>query len=108
MTTETIKRHISLGRYDLDLADILKTAEARRTALRAKRRATEFSIGDEVRFNDACTQPDLRSNHGVVVGRRGEKLLVKPNRPIGRFARCVDGVWESSPVTVPPSSIDLI
>ena len=104
----TITDQIASGVFDKELADIEKAVEARLLAVRKSRTASEYGIGDVVKFNTFCGTKYLHGHKATVVGIRGKKLLVKLETPMGRFARIVDGEIVSSEISVPPSIVDLV
>lgn len=108
MTTETIKRYISSGSYDFALKEIIKEAESRLAVVRAKRSPSEFGAGDTVVFNSSASPRYLCGNHGTIVGKRGDRIVVKLKNPVGNFARSTDGTWEATTIRVTPGSVDLI
>lgn len=112
MSTETMTarfiRALNAGAYDDRLEEILTAVKKRQTEMRRSRTIREFGIGDVVKFNDYCGTKYMHGQIATVVGLRKTKLVVKMQHPTGRFARLVDGKWESSEIVVPPSIVDLV
>lgn len=112
MSTETMTarfiRALNAGAYDDRLDEITEAIKKHQTELRRSRTNKEFGIGDIVKFNDYCGTKYMHGQLATVVGMKKTKLVVKMKHPTGRFARYVNGTWESSDIVVPPSIIDLV
>lgn len=99
---------ISSGYFDTVLDSIVDAAKKRQHSLRVNRSATDFGVGDAVKFNDLAATKYLHGHHAVVTEIRNKKLKVRLKRPAGKHAEFVNGEWQGSEVIVPPSIIDLI
>lgn len=106
MTLETMKRHISAGVYDTNLAEIENLINARLSAIRNARTTADFGLGDRVLINDQCGIPHLRGQRAAVVGRNSVRVTVKLENPVGGHAKHVNGEWVGGEVRVLPNVID--
>jgi hypothetical protein len=106
---DALTRHIEAGVYDAQLGELEKLVQARLMTVRRSKTNKDFGVGDRVVFNTYCGTKYLQGHSGVVVGMKQKKLVVKLDRPTGRFVRYTsDGKPESSEISVPPSIVDLI
>lgn len=99
---------IASGLYDKMLPSLEKAVSERLIVARSERKVTEYGIGDRVKFNSYCGTQYLRDLEAVVVGIKKKKLMVKLEKPVGRFVRYVDGAATSVDISVPPSIVDLV
>ena len=103
---EAVKAAIQSGELDKDLGAISTVVESRLATLRATKTATDFGIGDKVRFNNSCGTRYLVGHTAQVVGMKRTKIVVKLDNPMGRFARYTPAGVESANITVPISIVD--
>lgn len=107
ITSQTVEDAIFLGTLDADLTKLALAIEARQSKVRASTKATDFGIGDAVRFNNHCGTRYLVGHTARVVGMKRTKIVVKLDKPTGRFARVMPGGQvESASITVPISIVD--
>ncbi len=107
MTLQEIIEQINSGAVDKDLGAIGTAVRDRLTVVRSTIKNTDFGLGDKVRFNDGCGTRYLIGQTATVVGRKKIKLVVKLDKPVGRFTRVMpNGTVESASVTVPLSIVD--
>lgn len=107
MTDYEIIEQIKSGALDKHLGAISTALQDRLTTIRSTMKNTDFGVGDRVRVNSNCGTRYLIGHYATVVGRKKVKLLIKLDKPVGRFARVLpDGKVESSTVTVPISIVD--
>ena len=99
---------ITAGVRDEDLTRIHTAIEARLAVVRHARTSADFMIGDKVRLNDRCGTRYLIGETAQVVAKRRTKVVIKLDKPMGRFVQVKDGTPESSMITVPVSIIDKI
>jgi hypothetical protein len=104
VSIRTILDQIVSGEHDDHLAVIMSTASTRLTRVRG---SVEYGIGDRVRFNSACGTKYLIGHTAQVVGKRRTKVVVKLDKPTGRFIRMTSDGPVSAEITVPPAIIDL-
>jgi hypothetical protein len=103
-----ILEDIASGLYDKMLPSLEKAVSERLIVARSERDVTGYGIGDRVKFNSYCGTQYLRDREAVVVGIKKKKLMVRLEKPVGRFVRYVDGVATSVDISVPPSIVDLV
>lgn len=108
MDTDTLTLQIERGLLDNELAAIEAALTARLTVTRSTRKATDFCVGDKVKINSYCGTQYIRNATASVIGKSRTKIVIKLDRPVGRFIRTVNGVVESSDISVPPSILDKI
>lgn len=107
MNTQEIIDQINSGSLDVDLGKLNTALSTRLAAVRALKSNTDFGLGDKVKFNEHCGTRYLIGHTGTVVGRKKIKLIVKLDKPTGRFARVLpNGQVESASITVPISIVD--
>lgn len=107
-TYEDVVSQIISGAYDDHLAVINKTISERLSAVRSSRTAAEYNVGDRIVMNDRCGTRYLVGHTGYVIAKRRTKVVVKLDKPAGRFVRVNNGITESSEITVPVVIIDKI
>lgn len=105
---ETLEAQILRGVYDAELAVMQAAVAERLMAVRKSTKITDFGVGDKVKVNSYCGTQYLRGSTATVIGRNRTKLVIKLDRPVGRFIRMVNGVAESSDISVPPTILDKI
>lgn len=118
-----LKEDIELGKLDFALADIIACCTARQ--VEAHKRAAiaalvesvtrpalttaDYGIGDRVRINENCSVKVLHGCVGSVIGKKRTKVVIKLDKPAGKyFITRSDGTKESSDITVPLSILDKI
>jgi hypothetical protein len=106
LTIEAVQAAIMSGELDANLGKLSTTLEARLSEVRATKTATDFGIGDKVRFNNSCGTRYLVGHTAQVVGMKRTKIVVKLDNPMGRFARYTPAGMESANITVPISIVD--
>lgn len=100
---------VQSGDLDNYLAVINKTISDRLAAARRTRTATDFGIGDRVVLNDLCGTRYLVGASATVVSKKRTKVVIRLDKPMGRFVRVgADGQPESSDITVPVTILDKI
>jgi hypothetical protein len=100
---------IESGLWDESLSGLNKAIADRLTVSRRSRTAADFNIGDKIRLNELCGTQYIRGETGYVVSKRRTKVVIKLDRPVGRFVRvAADGTAESSDITVPVALLDKI
>lgn len=100
---------VQSGEFDDYLAVINKTIADRLAASRRSRTATDFNIGDRVVLNDLCGTRYLVGAQATVISKKRTKVVIKLDKPTGRFVRIgSDGSPESSDITVPVTILDKI
>lgn len=103
---EAVKAAITSGELDKDLGALSTVVESRLATLRASKSATDFGIGDKVRFNNNCGTRYLVGETARVTGMKRTKIVVQLDKPMGRFARHTANGVESANITVPISIVD--
>lgn len=107
LTIETLEAAISSGQLDGDIGRLSSAVDSRLAAIRASKKATDFGIGDTVRFNNNCGTRYLVGHTARVVGMKRTKIVVKLDKPMGRFAHVSPtGTLESASITVPIAIVD--
>lgn len=106
MNATEIIAAINSGALDSELGAIDTTLRSRLSAIRALKTPVDFGVGDRVRFNENCGTRYLIGHTATVVGRKKVKLVVKLDKPTGRFLRMTPSGPESASVTVPISIVD--
>lgn len=76
---------ILAGQHDDDLDKIVSAIVQRRKDLNPIKHAFELSKGDRVRIRDNARPKYIIGMTGVVTGHEGSRVLVKFDRPVGRF-----------------------
>lgn len=100
---------LSSGALDEHLGIINKTISDRLAATRRSRTSTDFNVGDRVVLNDLCGTRYLVGAYATVVSKKRTKVVIKLDKPLGRFVRVdASGATESSDITVPVSILDKI
>lgn len=99
---------INSGVYDSNLHAISSALNARLTLVRGSRSTSDFGIGDRVKFNSMCGTKYLIGADAQIVGKRRTKVVVKLDKPMGRFVRHTAAGPVSAEITVPTSIIDRI
>lgn len=92
---------IASGEFDGELARIRAVVIERAELLRKERTmafVAELGIGDRVRIDQMVTPKYLRGALGTVTGWAGQKVVVRLDRPIGRF--------ETGEVRCPPDALE--
>jgi hypothetical protein len=102
MTLENILAELASGKLDKDLATLSKAIDTRRSSLGQ----ASFGLGDKVVFNSQCGTRYIVGHTATVVGMKRTKIVVKLDKPVGRFVRYVNGEAVSPEVTVPAAIID--
>lgn len=98
---------VESGELDSRLLAIRKLVDVRIEAIREKVKATDFTVGDKVVFNERCGTKYLRGEEAVVTAIRRTKLSVLLENPKGRFARKTPaGEIYSAEVIVPVEILD--
>lgn len=106
--TISLEHVILAGELD-DKLGALKTAiETRQAQIRATAKPTDFGIGDKVVFNNSCGTRYLVGHTATITGMKRTKVVVKLDKPMGRFTRVVNGESVSADITVPISIIDAV
>jgi hypothetical protein len=109
MDTTTLASRISSGELDGQLPEIFRAVESRMAEIRALKKPSDFGIGDTVRINNSCATRYLVGHTARVVGMKRTKIVVKLDKPTGRFTRVgANGQVESASITVPISIVDLV
>ena len=104
-----LKEDIELGKLDFALADIMASCQARLDKICASKTTADFGIGDRIRINERCGARALVGCEGAVIGKKRLKVVVKLDKPAGKyFVTRSDGTKESSDITVPLSILDKI
>ena len=104
-----LKEDVDLGKLDPYLADIVASCQARLDKIRMSKTTADFSIGDRIRINERCGAKALVGCEGAVIGKKRLKVVVKLDKPAGKyFVIRPDGTRESSDITVPLSILDKI
>jgi hypothetical protein len=107
METTIFTSRISSGEFDAQLPEIFRAVESRMAEIRAVKTPQDFGIGDVVRFNNQCATRYLVGHTARVVGMKRTKIVVKLEKPTGRFSRVMaNGEIESASITVPISIVD--
>lgn len=107
MTLNDILEQINSGTLDKDLGTLSTAVNQRLTTIRSSMKNSDFGLGDKVRFNNSCGTRYLIGETATVVGRKKIKLVVKLDKPTGRFARVLaNGQVESASITVPIAIVD--
>jgi hypothetical protein len=107
LTIETLEAAIASGQLDGDIGRLSSAVEARLAVVRAGKKATDFGIGDMVKFNNNCGTRYLVGHTARVVGMKRTKIVVKLDKPMGRFAHVSPtGTIESANITVPIAIVD--
>jgi hypothetical protein len=106
LTIEAVQAAIMSGELDADLGKLSTTLEKRLSDVRLTKTATDFGVGDKVRFNNSCGTRYLVGETAQVVGMKRTKIVVKLDKPQGRFARYTPAGVESASITVPISIVD--
>ena len=107
LTIETLEAAIASGQLDGDIGRLSSAVDARLEQVRASKKATDFGIGDKVKFNSHCGTRYLVGHTARVVGMKRTKIVVKLDKPMGRFAHVSStGVLESASITVPIAIVD--
>jgi hypothetical protein len=109
LTLEAVQDAINSGALDADLVKIKDAVDSRMSTMRITRTTKDFGIGDAVKFNDSCGTRYVIGHTGRVVGIKQKKIVVKLDKPVGRFAKYLpNGEVVSSDIVVPTSIVDLI
>ena len=106
ITLEAVRAAIESGEMDNDLGALSTLVENRLAAVRSSKKATDFGIGDKVRFNNNCGTRYLVGATARVTGMKRTKIVVQLEKPQGRFARYTPTGTESANITVPISIVD--
>jgi len=106
LTIEAVQAAITSGELDADLGKLSTTLEKRLSEVRLTKTATDFGIGDRVRFNNSCGTRYLVGEYARVTGMKRTKIVVQLEKPMGRFARYTPTGTESANITVPISIVD--
>jgi hypothetical protein len=106
LTIEAVQAAIMSGELDADLGKLSTTLEKRLSDVRLTKTATDFGVGDKVRFNNSCGTRYLVGETAQVVGMKRTKIVVKLDKPQGRFARYTPTGVESASITAPISIVD--
>lgn len=106
VTIETVQAAITSGELDKDLGALSTLVQSRLAEIRATKSATDFGIGDKVRFNNNCGTRYLVGETARVTGMKRTKIVVQLDKPVGRFARYTPTGVESANITVPISIVD--
>lgn len=107
--SEEFLTQLNDGMYDDDLEALKQAIKDRQTTTRESRSIADYKMGQRVVFNDYCGTKYMRGQTGVVVNRYRTKLLVKLDRPVGRFSTTdASGIVEGAEVKAPPSILDLV
>lgn len=107
--SEEFLTQLNDGMYDDDLEALKQAIKDRQTSTRESRSVADYKMGQRVVFNDYCGTKYMRGQTGVVVDRARTKLLIKLDRPVGRFSKTnATGVVEGAEVKAPPSILDLV
>lgn len=96
--SDNVLVQIRQGLHDDELDDIIQYAMMRKKSL-ASMIFAELKSGDRVRFVSTVRPTYLRGAQGTVVGKKVSKLIIKLDRPMGRF---------HSDIRVPPSIIERV
>jgi hypothetical protein len=102
MTLENILAELASGRLDKDMAALSAAIDARRSQMEQ----ASFGLGDKVVFNNQCGTRYIVGHTATVTGMKRTKVVVKLDKPAGRFVRYVNGEAVSPEITVPVSIID--
>jgi hypothetical protein len=104
-----VVRQIDAGVFDKELADLEKAIQMRIRKVRTTRSNRDFGIGSKVVFNDLCGTKYLHGAPATVTDIKQKKLVVKLDKPVGRFVRHdASGNLCSVAISVPPSIVDLV
>ena len=106
VSLEAVKAAIQSGELDSDLGALNTLVESRLATIRSTKKATDFGIGDRVRFNNSCGTRYLVGEYARVTGLKRTKIVVQLDKPQGRFARYTPTGVESANITVPISIVD--
>jgi hypothetical protein len=105
----TIIDEINAGMHDSVLAELESAISTRLMTVRETRTSKDYGLGDRVKFNTYCGTKYLHGREAIVVGMKQKKLVVKMDKPVGRFVRYDEqGNPTSSEIVVPPSIVDLV
>lgn len=107
MTYEEVKTAILAGDLDADLEKLSTLITSTLNSKRVSRTPAVYGIGDRVRFNSLCGTKYLHGQTAIVTGKARSKIIVKLERPMGRFIRMENGLATSVDIRVPPSIVDL-
>jgi hypothetical protein len=107
-TYEDVKTAILLGDLDADLEKLSALITSTLNSKRESRTPATYGIGDRVKFNSLCGTKYLQGHTAVVTGKARSKIIVKLERPTGRFIRMENGLATSVDIRVPPSIVDLV
>lgn len=99
---------IEAGIHDKDLVAMQHAVSARLASLRGGMTISDFGIGDRIIFNSLCGTRYLIGETGQVVGKRRTKVVVKLDKPTGRFVRNTSEGPVSADITVPTAIIDRV
>jgi len=99
---------ILAGELDEALGSLKSAIETRQAQIRSVAKPTDFGIGDKVVFNNSCGTRYLVGHTATITGMKRTKVVVKLDKPMGRFARIVNGEQVSADITVPISIIDAV
>jgi len=108
MHTRTMEEAILAGELDEALGSLKSAIETRQAQIRSVAKPTDFGIGDKVVFNNSCGTRYLVGHTATITGMKRTKVVVKLDKPMGRFARIVNGEQVSADITVPISIIDAV
>lgn len=98
--------NISAGILDGDLHELRTAIDKRLSEIRASKTVDDFGIGDKVVFNASCGTRYLVGHNATIVGMKRTKVVVKLEKPTGRFVRHTPAGPVSADITVPLSIID--
>lgn len=98
--------NIRAGIFDADLHEFRAAIDARLAEIRADKTIEDFGVGDRVVFNSSCGTRYLVGHTATIVGRKRTKVVVKIDKPVGRFVRHTPEGPVSADVTVPITIID--
>jgi len=104
--TRTMEEAILAGELDEALGSLKSAIETRQAQIRSVAKPSDFGIGDKVIFNDSCGTRYLVGHTATITGMKRTKVVVKLDKPTGRFVRFVDGEAVSVDITVPIAIID--
>jgi hypothetical protein len=109
VTFEEVKSAILSGKFSYEeMSELALTIDSKLSSSRTARTISSYGVGDKVKFNSLCGTKYLHGETAIVTGSARTKLIVKLEKPIGRFVRTIDGKAESVDIRVPPSIVDLV
>lgn len=109
MDAEEVLKAIESGRLDGDLFNIDNAVVERREKIRVTAKVDDYLIGDRVRVNTKASPAYIHGELGTIVGKARTKLLMRFDRPVGRFSSVDEnGISHGVEVKVPLSIIDKV